>query len=192
MSSSLAFYSCSNSSGNGTTGGSAVSTWTISGTIDFGGAPNYDVKLAGFNIPDGGELGPDGIMVSNIINLGTTSNASLPFTLNINVTSLSPSFGDIILLVFWQENLFDNDILDYIDATTWEWTAMAIPAIGCPVFEDAWFCEMNYFNFDDPANNIISGWNIHTAFAVSYTPITSTNNNFSGALITEMTPVWWE
>jgi hypothetical protein len=51
---------------------------------------------------------------------------------------------------------------------------------------------MNDFNFDDPANNIINGWNIHTAFAVGYKPNTSKNNNFSGASITEMTPVSWE
>ena len=67
--SSAAFYSCSNSGGSGTTGGSAVSAWTISGTIDFGGAPTHDVKLAGFYIPSGGEFGPDGVMVSNVIDL---------------------------------------------------------------------------------------------------------------------------
>jgi hypothetical protein len=192
IASSVAFYSCSNSDGNGTTGGSAVSAWTISGTIDFGGALTHDVKLAGFYIPNGGELGPDGVVVSNIIDLGTTSNASFPFTLNIDVTSQSPSLGDVIVLIFWQENLFDNNVLDYIDVSTFEWTTMAIPVSGCPVFEDAVACKTDYFDFDDPANNIINGWNIHTAFAVGYNPITSTNNNFSGATIAEMTSLLWE
>ena len=192
ISSSVAFYSCSNSGGNGTTGGSAVSAWTISGTIDFGGAPTHDVKLAGFYIPNGGELGPDGVMVSNIINLGTTSNVSFPFTLNIDVTSQSPALGDVILLIFWQENLFNNDLFDYIDVSTSEWTTMATPASSCPVFEDAVVCKIDYFDFDDTANNIINGWNIHTAFAVGYKPITSMNNTFSGATITEMTSLLWE
>ena len=190
--SGLAFYSCSNSTGDGTIGGSAVSAWTISGIVDFGGAPTYDVKLAGIYIPNGGELGPDGVIVSNIINLGTTSNASFPFTLNVNVTSQSPTFGDVILLILWQENLFNNDLFDYIDVSTHEWMTMAIPVSGCPVFEDAMACKIDYFDFDDPANNIINGWNIHTAFAVGYNPITSKNNDFSGATITEMTSLLWE
>jgi hypothetical protein len=175
---SIVFISCSNSS----TGGSAVVSWSISGTIDYGGATVGDVKLAAFYVPYGATFPAGSEMVSNVVNLGTAQNPALPFTLNIDAAPLSPALGDNIMLLVWQDTGSTADAYDSGE----DWY-MTFPDTGCQVFENAVACLIYYYDIEEPSLGIGKGWNISISLA-GFKLITNANNNFTGALVEDVYP----
>jgi hypothetical protein len=186
----LTLVSCSNSS-NDPADTAPVTRWKISGTIDYDGAPTYSVKLAGFLLQGGGDFSENAVIVTNVVNLGTAVNAAFPFVLTFKLEDADYTFGDIITIVLWQESIDDNGLYDYVDKTTSEPMAMALTASGCAVFETAIHCDIYYFDYDDPDNNILEGWNIHNGPLVSFKPIEITTNSLSGALLDDPVPNPW-
>ena len=178
VSAGVAFVSCSNSS----TDGSGVTSWSIAGTIDYGGATLADVKLAAFYVPYGATFPAGSVMVSNVVNLGTVQDPAHPFTLNIDAGALSPALGDNIMLLVWQDSGSTADVYD----TGEDWY-MTFPVIGCPVFENAVACLIYYYDIEEPSLGIGKGWNILVSLA-GHKHITSSNNNFTGALMEDVYP----
>ena len=173
---SVAFVSCSNSS----TGGSAVTSWSIAGTIDYGGATLADVKLAAFYVPYSSTFPAGSVMVSNVVNLGTASNPAHPFTLNIDAGALSPALGDNIMLLVWQDSGSTADVYDSGE----DWY-MTFPITGCQVFENAVACLIYYYDIEEPSLGIGKGWNVSISIA-GFKLITSSNSNFTGAMIEDV------
>lgn len=179
---SIAFVSCSNSSTESSTGGSGVTMWSIAGTIDYGGATLADVKLAAFYIPYGATFPAGSALVSNVVNLGTASNPAHPFTLNVDANALSPALGDNIMLLMWQDSGATADVYD--SGEDWYVT---YPVTGCQVFENAMVCLIYYYDIEEPSLGIGKGWNILVSLA-GHKHITSSNNNFTGALTEDVYP----
>jgi hypothetical protein len=181
-SASIAFVSCSNSSTDSSTGGSAVTSWSIAGTIDHGSATLADVKLAAFYVPYGATFPAGSALVSNVVNLGTASNPAHPFTLNIDAGAVSPALGDNVMLLVWQDSGSTADVYD-----SGEGWYITFPVTGCQVFENAVASLIYYYDFEEPSLGIGKGWNISISIAGSKL-ITSSNNNFTGALIEDVYP----
>jgi hypothetical protein len=174
----FAILSCSNAS----PGNSTVTSWSIAGSIDYGGATSADVKLAAFYVPYGSTF-PDGsALVSNVVNLGTTENASHPFSVSINASSVSPVLGDNIMLLVWQD---DGSTVDVYDAG--ETYYMTFTATGCQVFENAVAAIMYYYDIAEPSLGIERGWNIQISLA-GFKHINGSNSSFTGALIEDVYP----
>jgi hypothetical protein len=159
-----------------------VNSWSIEGTIDFGGASVADVKLAAFFVPSGSTFPTGSVMVSNVVNLGTAVNPALSFALNFNAGGVSPSLGDLIMLMVWQDTGPTDDVYD-----TGETSSMTLPVDGCEVFENASFCLIYYYDIEEQSLGIGKGWNISKSLA-GFKLITSSNNDFTGALIEEFYP----
>jgi hypothetical protein len=157
-----------------------VTSWSISGTIDYGGGASADVKFAAFYIPYGATFPAGSALVSNVANLGTAANPAFPFTLNIDAGALSPALGDTIMLLVW---LDDGSTTDAYDAgETWYNT---FPVTGCQVFENAPVCIIYYYDIEEPSLGIGKGWNISISIA-GHKLITSSNSTFTGALIEDV------
>jgi hypothetical protein len=154
-----------------------VNSWSIEGTIAYGGATVADVKFAAFYVPSGSTFPGGSAMVSNVVNLGTTANSALPFTLNLNAGGVSPSLGDLIMLLVWQETGTTASVYD--TGETW---SMTLPVDGCQVFENASFCLIYYYDIEQLSLGIGKGWNISKSLA-GFKLITNSNKNFTGALI---------
>lgn len=179
---SIAFVSCSNSSTDSSAGGSGVTMWSIAGTIDYRGATLADVKLAAFYIPYGSTFPAGSALVSNVVNLGTASNPAHPFAVNIDAGALSPALGDNIMLLVWQDSGATADAYDAGE----DWY-VTFPVTGCPVFENAVVCLIYYYDIEEPSLGIGKGWNISVSIA-GHKHITSSNNNFTGALTEDVYP----
>lgn len=136
--------------------------WSISGDATMIGVPTYSVKLAAFyggSDRFGSAANP--MLVSNIADLGLSGDM---FSLYIDASSLSPIAGHYIELIMWQD-ANNNDLFE--DIENWVNTC---PLAGCPVFQEAFFCDYYY---DDTTNALMGtqkGWNQAIDFA-EYLPI---------------------
>jgi len=167
-------------------------TWTISGTIDFSGCDSStgeaDVKFAAFYDANAVSASASSTLVSNIKILGNDYNSSgtmpaapvssITFTLDIDVSTVTPDFDDRIILTVWQDTDNDN-----IPDDTWIWTAKG--NTGCDYFEDNSFCSI-WFNNSSLYGSI--GWKIEDDS--DDVAITSSSLSFSGVTMNDGGYLW--
>ncbi|MDC7219594.1 MAG: hypothetical protein PQJ59_06605 [Spirochaetales bacterium] len=194
---SLLFFSCddgsSNSSNdsddNGSNDSSSYQTsWTLSGMIDFTGfygtAGTSDVKFAAF-YDDSDDLDSTPIKVSEIITLGNAVSPGtddISFTLNIDVSALTPDFNDRVELICWDDEDDNNEFDD-------TWSTYAEANASCPDFRDDYDCKI-WFNNSSLYGEM--GWKIQDddTTDIEDIDITSSNSAFTNLDLNDGAIFW--
>jgi hypothetical protein len=130
--------------------------WDLEGEAYITGVNNIsnDIKLAAFYIDEpGGNLTPARNMVSNVINLGTTVNNHVSFTLSIDMSSFNLEDGDEIGIYMW-EDANDDSLFD-----TGEDKSVCAPGPGCMVFNQT---ALAVFFFVKDNKDMSDGWYLNT------------------------------
>ncbi len=130
--------------------------WDLEGEAYITGVNNIsnDIKLAAFYIDEpGGNLTPDRDMVSNVIDLGTTVNNHVSFTLNIDMSNFDLEDGDEIRLYMWE----DAGTIDMFESG--EDKSACAPGAGCMVFNQS---ALAVFFFIKGNEDVSDGWYLNT------------------------------
>ena len=128
--------------------------WMLSGTITLSGTVTDDVKIAVFFLGQDLSIDDTKPLVSNVVNLGTSTGSALAFSLNIDVRGISYSDTDTVDVWVW-EDANGNDDFD-----TGEDESDVEPAAGCPVFSSGSFA---YFSYNVSFAGFPKGWIVWNA-----------------------------
>ncbi|HOJ63601.1 MAG TPA: hypothetical protein PLE45_04200 [Spirochaetota bacterium] len=154
--------------------------WTISGTAKFTTTKTDNIKLAAYYTGDGLIMNTSSKLVSNVVNLGNETTTDAKFSLKIDASSLSPSTGHYIKIVFWRDA--DNNNKCDVSSES-NYSACPNKTNGCPCFGPYDSLAICSYYYDEGSNSFMGtqkGWNQRTGSS-KYTPIDSAKK--SGATI---------
>lgn len=141
--------SCNNVGGTG-----YAEQWTLSGTITLSGTVTDDVKIAVFYLGQDFSIDDTKPLVSNVVNLGTSTGSALAFSLNIDVSGISYTDTDTVDVWVWEDANGNDDFDAGEDESDVE------PATGCPVFRSGSFA---YFSYNKSFALFPKGWIVWNA-----------------------------
>jgi hypothetical protein len=128
--------------------------WTLSGEITLNGTITHNVKIAVFYLGQDVIIDDTKPLVSNVVDLGTSTVSPIAFSLDIDVSAISYSEMDTVDVWVWE----DANANDDFDAGEKE--SDVEPAAGCPVFYSSGFA---YFSYNQSFVGIPKGWIVWNA-----------------------------
>jgi hypothetical protein len=158
-------------------GNNYVEQWTLSGTIELSGTVTDNVKIAVFFLGQDLSLDATKPLVSNVVDLGTTTGSAIPFSLDIDVSGIAYSETDQVDVWVW-EDTNGNDAFD-----TGEDESEVEPATGCPVFSSFGFA---YFTYNETFSLYPKGWIVWSA-SDDFESVS--NATLSGAILQNWVPL---
>jgi hypothetical protein len=158
------------------TGDNYTEQWTLSGTITLSGTLANDVKMAVFYLGQDLSIDETKPLVSNVVNLGTTTASALPFSLDIDVSGIAYAETDTVDVWVW-EDTNGNNAYDAGEAES-----EVEPAAGCPVFN---LMGLAYFSYNASFPGIPRGWIVWNASDELVSVSTAT---LTGAVLQN----WWD
>ena len=146
--------------------GEITRNWTFSGVVRITGTPAVNVKLAVFFDPDGPAIdyGDENYsIVSNIVNLGMTTDTDIPFSLNLNPPDFQSTMDVTSLYLMMWEDGNGNDKFDFLEEGRFAQSQAGDPAFNtADLSENTWRLDGGHWYYEPVVNfnnGAQTGWN---------------------------------